>query len=554
MEMSAATYGSLDPTNLGNFMNPLRLSGEGGLLGFLDASDVPVSLVAREERVGVLPGKETRTLLYRAEQDGRVLLNPILVTKKGAGFSAELVNGLKEEETTIHWHGLHLDWRADGHPSRQVGPGAAYRYEFPVLNAGGTYWYHPHAHENTARQTYLGLAGFFLVRDEEERRLNEALGLEFGKTDVPLVIQDKTFAEDGSLDYEPSEMDRSMGVTGDTILVNLMSTPFLEAENRSYRFRLLNASNARILRLAFARPNEGEPLVYHVVATDGSLLDRPRAVEELFLAPGERVDVLLDLTGFEPGEEVTLKSLAFDPMHREHEMGESTNHGPGHAVTHGAHHDTGYEGHAGRGDPGGGAGMGGMEHAGASRLGDGQEFYVLRLVVKETAGRAVRRPTPGVPDVLSEVPEPDLGRASARRVTLSVETQGDETRWLIDGRTYNPNEYPIVARRGEVEVWEIRNEERSMPHPMHLHAFRFRVLGRTGSPEQVSHLAVDRQGRTVTDLGWKDTVLVWPGETVRIAIDFSHGFEGEQLYLFHCHILEHEDSGMMVNVKVVDEA
>jgi FtsP/CotA-like multicopper oxidase with cupredoxin domain len=305
-----------------------------------------------------------------------------LTVGKGAGFSTELVNGLRKEETTIHWHGLHLDWRANGHPSRQVGPGATYRYEFPVLNAGGTYWYHPHAHEDTARQTYLGLAGFFLVRDEEDRRLNEALGLELGETDVPLVVQDKTFAEDGTLVYEPSEMDRTMGVTGGAVLVNLTPTPFLEAENPIYRFRLLNASNARILRLALARPNEGEPLTYHVVATDGSLLGHPRAVEDLFLAPSERVDVLLDLTGFEPGEEVALKSLAFDPMHREHEMGEGTNHGPGHRMTRDAHHDTGHEGHAGRGDSSGGAGMGGMDHAGAPRLGDGQEFYVLRLVVK----------------------------------------------------------------------------------------------------------------------------------------------------------------------------
>jgi suppressor of ftsI/bilirubin oxidase len=157
-----------------------------------------------------------------------------------------------------------------------------------------------------------------------------------------------------------------------------------------------------------------------------------------------------------------------------------------------------------------------------------------------------------VPEAFSEVPEPDLGGASTRHVTLSAETEGDETRWLINGSTYDPNEYPIVIRKGDVEVWEIRNEERSMPHPMHLHAFRYRVLSRTGSPGQVSHLAVDGQGRTATDLGWKDTVLVWPGETVRIAIDFSHDFEGEQLYLFHCHILEHEDSGMMVNVKVVE--
>ena len=543
MEMSAATYRSLDPTNLNNFVNPLRLPGDEGLFAFLDASNATVSLVARQEKVEILPGKDTRMLLYRTERDGRVLLNPTLVAEKGIGFLTELVNDLMKEETTVHWHGLHLDWRADGHPSRQVVAGATYRYEFPVLNVGGTYWYHPHAHEDTARQTYLGLAGFFLVRNEEDRRLDEALGLELGETDIPLVIQDKTFAEDGSLVYEPSEMDRSMGVTGDTVLINLTPTPVLETENRFYRFRLLNASNARIFRLALARPNDGEPLAYHVVATDGSLLGRPHAVEELFLAPGERVDVLLDLTSFKPGEEVALKSLAFDPMHREHEMGGGMDHD--------AHHDSVHKGHAGRGN-GEGAEMVGMDHGDASRLGDGQEFYVLRLVVKERADPGVSPPAPRVPEAVSEVPEPDLGGAITRRVTLSVETEGDETRWLIDGRTYDPNENPIVARRGEMEVWEIRNEERSMPHPMHLHAFRFRVLGRTGSPEQVSRLAVDGKGRIVTDLGWKDTVLVWPGETVRIAIDFSHGFEGEQLYLFHCHILEHEDSGMMVNIKVVE--
>jgi suppressor of ftsI/bilirubin oxidase len=86
---------------------------------------------------------------------------------------------------------------------------------------------------------------------------------------------------------------------------------------------------------------------------------------------------------------------------------------------------------------------------------------------------------------------------------------------------------------------------------MHLHGFRFLVLGRSGSPGQVSRLAIDGDGRTVSDLGFKDTALIWPGETVRWAIDFSHDFEGEQLYMFHCHILEHENAGMMLNVKVV---
>jgi hypothetical protein len=91
-----------------------------------------------------------------------------------------------------------------------------------------------------------------------------------------------------------------------------------------------------------------------------------------------------------------------------------------------------------------------------------------------------------------------------------------------------------------------------MPHPMHHHGFRFGVLERGNSPGQVAGTAVDERGRTATDLGWKDTLLIWPGETVRIAIEVSHDFEAEQLYLFHCHILEHEDAGMMINYKVVD--
>jgi blue copper oxidase len=111
-----------------------------------------------------------------------------------------------------------------------------------------------------------------------------------------------------------------------------------------------------------------------------------------------------------------------------------------------------------------------------------------------------------------------------------------------------------VVRKGTTEVWEFRNEERSMPHPMHIHGVRFRVLERTNSPEQVAELAVDEAGRTAAELGWKDTVLVWPGETVQVAMNFSHGFEGDQLYLLHCHILEHEDAGMMINAAQSREA
>jgi suppressor of ftsI/bilirubin oxidase len=184
-------------------------------------------------------------------------------------------------------------------------------------------------------------------------------------------------------------------------------------------------------------------------------------------------------------------------------------------------------------------------HMGPARLPDGSGCYVLRLVVTERVGYAGR-----VLEALTEPPRQDFRAAAARPITLSLETEGGTNRWLINGLTHKMDEYPIVVRRGAKEVWGVRNEERSMPHPMHLHGFRFLVLRRSGSPEQVSRLAVDGEGRTVTDLGYKDTVLVWPGETVRLAVDFAHDFEDEQLSMFHCHILEHENAGMMVNVKV----
>lgn len=111
---------------------------------------------------------------------------------------------------------------------------------------------------------------------------------------------------------------------------------------------------------------------------------------------------------------------------------------------------------------------------------------------------------------------------------------------------------PIAVKRGGKEIWVLQNATPSMPHPMHVHGFQFRILERRGSPEQVSRLASNAQGLAPADLGWKDTVLVWPGETVRIALDFSHSFHGDQVYMLHCHNLEHEDEGMMINFKVAD--
>ena len=123
-------------------------------------------------------------------------------------------------------------------------------------------------------------------------------------------------------------------------------------------------------------------------------------------------------------------------------------------------------------------------------------------------------------------------------------------RWRINDRVFAMGETPIQVKRDSVEIWLIRNYFNSMPHAMHLHGFHFQVLERQTSPDQIAALKVDERGRLATDLGWKDTVLVWPGESVKIAIDFALPFAGEQTYMFHCHNREHEDGGMMLGVKV----
>jgi blue copper oxidase len=535
MEMSSAAYASLDPTNLDNFNNPLHLPGDDGLMGVLDASETPMRITAQQESVEIVPGKRTELRAYRAEREGKAYVNPTFRVRKGMEFSAEFANDLNEE-TTVHWHGLHVDWRMDGHPFRPVAPGSTYRYVFPVQDRGGTYWYHPHPHGGTARQTYAGLAGFFLVEDEEQQSLDEALDLRLAETDIPLLIQDKVLDESGNFIYEPDAMAIDMGYEGDVVLVNLTPTPYLEVSTRIYRFRLLNSSNARNYRVAFTKAGEEELLPYQVIGTDGGLLDRPREVREVFLSSAERVDVLLDLSSFEVGEEVVLKSLPFDPMHREHEMemGGGMDHMEhmGH-MGHMEHMEMGHHHH--------------MDHQmGPARLPDGSEFYLLRLVVNEQAEYTRR-----VPETLSEIPQPDLGEADTRPITISMTTEDQGMRWLINGKTHRMDEFPIEVQRGAKEIWEIHNDEKSMPHPIHLHGFQFRILERIGTPEQVAHLVVDEKGRLATDVGFKDTVLLWPGETVKCAMDFSHGFEGEQFYMFHCHILEHE-TGMMLNLKVGD--
>ena len=262
----------------------------------------------------------------------------------------------------------------DGHPVSTIAPGGIYAYDFKVLNRGGTYWYHTHANELTAKQAYNGLASFFLVDDDDQRALAKTLDLRLGATDLPLVIQDKQFDALGKLRYKPNAHESMMGWLGDIMLTNLTPNAVHFVAPRIYRLRLLNGSNARIYRLAFV--NGVTPLEFVVIGTDGGLLDMPEAVKEAFFTPGERLDVLLDAGQVQPGQDIFLKSLVFDAMENEGGMG------------------------------GMGQMMSGMS---SSRLPLGTEFNILKLTV--TTGE---RTPAKLPTLLSQIKPIPTDRSNCR--------------------------------------------------------------------------------------------------------------------------------------------
>jgi blue copper oxidase len=519
------------------FPNPLRVPGAEGLYGVHDVAGA-FTIAAKTVAQEIVNGKPATFLAYEVESHGRSLLNPLIRMRSGRSIHANFWNGI-EETSIIHWHGLIVDSNNDGHPHYAINAGATYQYQFAVPNRAATYWYHPHPHHLTGKQVYLGLGGLFIVEDDEELALQKALDLTLGVTDVPLVLHDRRIDAEGQLVFAPTADERADGFLGSQVLVNWTPRPYFEAATRIYRFRILNASNARLYKLAFV--SGGQMLDFQLIGNDGGLIERPQKIKEVFLAPAERIDVLLDLRLTRVGDTVTLTSAPFDPM--EHEDGPpaarptapagdnaKTVHGSGHAA------------HSVQAKQENGAVAAPVNTAPASGIPDmGVSIDLMRIHVrrKEAYERTL-------PQSLSRIIPIAANCQSPRVIALDhVKMQ-----WRINGQTYQHETTPITVKRGATEVWNITNATDSMPHPFHIHGFQFQVLERIGSPEQQKKLAVNAKGLAASDLGWKDTVLVWPGETACIAIDFTHPFYGGQVYMIHCHNLEHEDQGMMLNLKI----
>ncbi|WP_127474754.1 multicopper oxidase family protein [Microbacterium sulfonylureivorans] len=415
-------------------------------------------LEAREDRTSFLPQTETPTLGYNGSY-----LGPTLVAARGERVRVDVTNSL-DESTTVHWHGMHLPAAMDGGPHSPIAPGATWDPEWTIDQPAASLWYHPHLHGRTREQVDAGLAGMFLVQDDDETAL--ALPRDYGVDDVPVIVQDRSFGADGA--FEGGSGMQFDGVLGDTILVNGTVGPYFDVTTELVRLRLLNGSSARMYDFTFADGRE-----FALIGSDGGLLAEPVPSTSVPLSPGERAEIVVAVA---PGERIVLRSQAPDPA----------------------------------------------LNAGSA------SFDVLEL-----RGAASLAPSPALPTTLADLPAAEEEDAAAQR---SFVMSGHS----INDRQMDLGRADFVATVDTSEVWTIRNEN-PLPHSFHVHDTQFRVLSVDGA-EPPARLS-----------GWKDTIALEGQREYRILVRFEDYADPTTPYMYHCHLLWHEDQGMMGQFLVVEQ-
>ena len=464
---------------------------------------------------------------YVADLGDRQVAQPIIVARRGDIFDAVIENALPQP-TTVHFHGLTIPEAADGAGFDSIAPGDRKHVRFELLNRSGLYWFHPHPHGFTAEQAYSGLVGLLVVADDDDDALDVALRLA-PTNRLALAIADARVAGGTLAPYAPTAEDCLHGWFGNRALVNGALDAQRSVAPGWVRLQLLNACNARGLLLAF---RDGDSLApFHLLGTDGGLLPTPRELDRVFFHTAERVDVAINVAG---RRALVAVSLTFDPRH--HDLGKAA-----------AHHHPERERYAPLAPVA--VCESGSGRSDSDSIPDGAEMQLFTLRI-DGASTGAPPPLPVQLSTLADALAPP--DAPVRRMRLDFD---ERVGFVIDQTPYRIDEIAFSVNRGTREVWEIKNSPISMPHPMHLHGFSFRVLRRQGTFGPARRVATESGGRLSTDLGVKDTVVIWPNETVWLATDFAlpqdAAFHGRQRYMFHCHNLEHEDGMMMRNFAVV---
>ncbi|MFZ4809585.1 MAG: multicopper oxidase family protein [Hyphomicrobiaceae bacterium] len=441
-----------------------------------------------------LPGVKTPTIGVNGPY-----LGPTVQMREGDDVEMVVTNGLREP-TTLHWHGLHVPAAQDGGPHQVIPPGGTWSPRFRIKQGPSTCWYHSHLMGRTGEQVLRGLAGLIQIEGTSQASLD--LPSEYGVDDVPVVIQDRRFAADGSFAYISSMADVMMGYRGDTILVNGTLSPYLTLRRRLTRLRILNGSNARFYNLG---RKDGAEMT--VIGVDGGMLDTPARLRRLRLAPGERAEVVIEA---EAGGNVMLMGYPIST----------------------------------------GRGMGGMMMGGgeapfpilelrAGKLETSPSILANRLAAQPAwfSAKASRTRTFDLEmGMMGGGMGRGMGHGSGMRGGMAGAGQGHMMG--INGRAMDLSRIDERVPLGAIEIWEVRNRT-PIDHPFHIHDVQFRIIDRDGQPPRPE------------ELGLKDTVVVEAGGVVRVMAEFADFADPVRPYMYHCHILEHEDAGMMGQFVVV---
>jgi spore coat protein A len=496
-------YGTeVDPNIFEKFVDPLPMPPVAVSAGFRPDPTDPkrtlpyyrISMRASEVRVH----RDMKPTTFWAF--GGAVPGPTFETRSGEGLLVEWENALPEKHflpidhkihgaepdkpevrAVVHMHGAKAMPESDGYPEDWFVPGKSAIYHYPNNQDAAMLWYHDHALGINRLNVYAGLVGAFLIRDQVEDSLN----LPKGKQEIPLVLFDRLFTKDGQLLYPVSPDPESPWVSevyGNSVLVNGKLFPYLDVEARKYRLRLLNASNGRFYHLSFSNKAE-----FHQIGSDQGLLPAPVALKSVVIAPGERLDVVIDFAG-QGGEQIVLQSDAFVLM----------------------------------------------------------QFRVSSQKVSDESS---------LPSSLRPVPRiPESQAVKTRLLTLDEidNSVGEAVAMLLNNSHWSMpiTEKPVL---NSTEIWSFMNPSDD-PHPIHLHLVRFRILDRRRyepwlyqKNKEIRYLSPPLPP-AANEAGWKDTVRVDSRMITRIIVPFE-GFTGR--YVWHCHLLEHEDNEMMRPYEVI---
>lgn len=441
-----------------------------------------INLSLQNGSVNFYPGNATQTMGVNGN-----LLGPTILLDRYQTVTMNVTNNLTDT-TTIHWHGMHVAPQNDGGPHTVIPPGTTWSPSFPVLDWATTNWYHPHLHMKTNEHVQKGIAGMIIVRDDIEAALD--LPRTYGVDDIPLVIQTKAFDASNQIITLETALDTSLMING-TI------DPISNLPAQVVRLRLLNGSSERVYNIGFSSNQ-----TFYQIGSDGGLLTAPVALTRLRIAPGERMEILVDFTGMQ-GQNTALMSYGSELP----------------SAIYGAS------------QPGMGAGQT-IPNYTLNPL-NGANFQLLGISI----GAQTSNPITTIPSSLvAHSPWLQANASTTRTLTFSPQTMGPtaiQGPFLINMMPFDMMMINQYIPFENTEIWTLTNNT-PIAHPFHIHDVQFYVLDINGVAPPAN-----QQGR-------KDVILVPAGGgVVRFITKFEDFYNDTIPYMYHCHMLTHEDGGMM---------